>query len=48
MIATWLKNDLQDIYEQHAVAVLLMSPAMLSSRSLKVLECEYTIHYFFN
>lgn len=43
MIDQWLKKDLQDIYEQHPVAVLIDESGD-AEFFLKIFEGEYTIH----
>ena len=43
MIDKWLKNDLQNIYDKHSVAVFIDESGD-SEFLLKTIESEYTIH----
>ncbi|NWH03750.1 hypothetical protein [Desulfobacter latus] len=43
MIDQWLKKDLQDIYEQHTVAVLIDESGD-AEFFLRIFEGEYSIH----
>ena len=43
MIDQWFKHDLQDIYEQHTVAVFIDELGD-AEFLLKILESEYTVH----